>query len=143
MTRLWVRHDPHSAALVRHSVHEAMTSSGADLDDAYEMALIASELIGNAIRHAPPLPSGHIAVEWTFVDGVVTIAVTDGGTRGKVGIHDAHPDEVCGRGLAIVAATADAWGVRYGRASTTIWASRPIIRSAVPADGRDELVATG
>jgi serine/threonine-protein kinase RsbW len=119
---LWVRHAPASAAIVRRNVCADLSDAGASDDEASDAALIASELVGNAVRHAPALPSGHLAIEWDLDGASYTIAVTDGG--GKKDIEVKHPAawETSGRGLAIVAAIADNWGVTCGNGTTTVWA---------------------
>jgi anti-sigma regulatory factor (Ser/Thr protein kinase) len=104
----------------------ALCRAGASEQEALDGALIASELVGNAVRHAPALPSGHLAVEWQIEDGPsYRIAVTDGGGQHPVSVRQPAVDDPSGRGLAIVAAIADDWGVcveETGR--TTVWAQR-------------------
>jgi two-component sensor histidine kinase len=90
-----------------------------------DAALIASELVGNAVQHAPALPSGRLAVEWQIEDGPsYLIAVTDGGGVHPVTIKQANVRDTSGRGLAIVAAVADDWGVSLDEGSATVWARR-------------------
>ena len=96
-------------------------------DDAFDAALIASELVANAVRHATPLPSGHLAVEWVLDSASYTISVTDGGSSTDVTVRAAAADDVSGRGLMIVAALAEDWGVssttsERGAETTTVWA---------------------
>jgi anti-sigma regulatory factor (Ser/Thr protein kinase) len=124
MATLLVRHAPSSAAVVRHSVQAALLDSGASDEDAFDAAQIASELIGNAVRHAAPLPSGHLAVEWVVERDGYRISVTDGGSQHRVRSRSAGAHETTGRGLAIVAALAQDWGVtsNAGSAHTTVWA---------------------
>jgi anti-sigma regulatory factor (Ser/Thr protein kinase) len=124
MATLLVRHTPASAALVRRSVQAALLDSGAGEEEAFDAALIASELIGNAVRHAAPLPSGHLAVEWLIERGGYRISVTDGGSQQRVSTRSAGSHETSGRGLAIVAALAQDWGVtsNAGSPHTTVWA---------------------
>ena len=125
MGTLWVRHAPTSAAVVRRSVCAAICQAGASEDEALDAALIVSELVGNAVRHAPALPSGHLAVEWRIEDGPsYLISVTDGGGIHPVSIKQANVWDTSGRGLAIVAAVADDWGVSVDEGSTTVWARR-------------------
>jgi len=121
---LWVRHAPASASVVRRAVFAALTDAGATADDSFEGALIASELVGNSIRHARPLPSGHLSVTWQIVDDEFTLAVTDGGGDRQVAVQHAEAWQTTGRGLAIVAAVADRWGVRSEEHGNTVWAAR-------------------
>jgi len=121
---LWLRHAPSSAAVARRSVAAAFQKAGLTSDQAYDAALIASELVGNAVRHGLPLPSGHLAVEWTLgAEGYYTISVTDGGTSAEqITPQAADTLDVSGRGLMIVAALCQDWGVARADGSTTVWA---------------------
>jgi anti-sigma regulatory factor (Ser/Thr protein kinase) len=119
---LWVRHAPSSASLVRHSVAAAMTSGGLSEAEAFDAALIASELVGNAVRHAPALPSGHLMIEWVLDAAGYTISVTDGGGMHAIEVIPSTVWDTAGRGLCIVAAVADTWGVTPGDGRTTVWA---------------------
>ncbi|MGX7677315.1 ATP-binding protein [Jatrophihabitans sp. DSM 45814] len=122
MATLWVRHAPASASIVRRSVSAALRESGVSENDAYDAALIASELVGNAVRHAPALPSGHLVIDWTIAADSYTIAVTDGGGIRELTIPETNVWETSGRGLSIIAAISTAWGVTPGESSTTVWA---------------------
>lgn len=126
MSTLWVRHASSSAAVARRSVLAAFDAAGLTTEQALDAALIASELVGNAVRHAEPLPSGQLAVRWSMDSDGYQISVTDGGTPGcarpqisarQAGRHD--PD---GRGLQIVAELSDDWGVAAEDGATTVWA---------------------
>jgi anti-sigma regulatory factor (Ser/Thr protein kinase) len=126
VSTLWVRHASSSAALARRSVLAAFDAAGLTTEQALDAALIASELVGNAVRHAAPLSSGQLAVNWSVNSDGYRISVTDGGVPGtarpaisarQAGSHDAH-----GRGLQIVAELADDWGVAAQAGATTVWA---------------------
>jgi anti-sigma regulatory factor (Ser/Thr protein kinase) len=125
---LWVRHAPSSAAVARRSVSAAFQKAGMNSDDAFDAALIASELVGNAVRHGQPLPSGHLAVEWALDHTGYTISVTDGGDCANIAAkpgdrhNSASLHDTAGRGLMIVAALADRWGVQNTGGSTQVWA---------------------
>lgn len=108
--------------MVRHSVSEAMRAGGLSDTEAFDAALIASELVGNAVRHAPALPSGHLMIEWALDGQGYTISVTDGGGLHSLEVLPTRVGETSGRGLAIVAAVADSWGVTPGDGRTTVWA---------------------
>lgn len=128
MATLWLRHAPASAAVARRSVAAAFQKAGMSADQAYDAALIASELVGNAVRHGSPLPSGHLAVEWTLSGEDYTISVTDGGTSAtEIRPREADNLDVGGRGLMIIAALCQDWGVARTPGSTTVWA-----RGALP-----------
>lgn len=110
------------------------------LDDA---ALIASELVGNALRHARPLPEGGVSVRWELTDDSVRLEVTDGGgdTEPRLGAAGAVERQLAimttgGRGLSIVEALSDSWGVRRRPDATTVWAR--LARRRRPSRGRRE-----
>ncbi|HEX6870886.1 MAG TPA: ATP-binding protein [Micromonosporaceae bacterium] len=89
---------------------------------------IAAELLGNAVRHAAPLPGGVIRLSWLVgpavsVGGVyVLLKVTDGGSAQAPAPRRAEPDAVDGRGLTIVDALAHRWGVEPAPDGQCVWA---------------------
>ncbi|WP_079125622.1 ATP-binding protein [Streptomyces lushanensis] len=72
-------------------------------------ALLLSELVTNALRHGSP-PGREIAVTLRRGDGLLRVEVEDAGDL-LPRPRDPGPDDECGRGLALVAALADDWGV--------------------------------
>lgn len=124
MATLWVGHAPTSASLVRRGVSTALGQAGVSADETFDAALIASELVGNAVRHSMALPSGRLAVEWLVEADSFWVSVTDGGGRDHVGVRKSETWDTSGRGLAIVAAIADEWGVEVRDRTTTVWAHR-------------------
>ncbi|MFL6161873.1 MAG: ATP-binding protein [Jatrophihabitantaceae bacterium] len=133
MATLSVRHDPASASLARRSVATAFQKAGLTADQAYDASLIASELVGNAVRHGRPLPSGHITVQYTLDSDGYYIAVTDGGDALRVVPQAAEPHSTGGRGLMIVAALSQKWGVSRDGNATTVWARASLPAAATPA----------
>jgi anti-sigma regulatory factor (Ser/Thr protein kinase) len=84
-----------------------------------DLALIASELIGNAIRHGS---GGDIEVLLAVREGALVLEVADGGNGTPIARDPAEDDE-CGRGLLIVEALADKYGWRPNdNGGTTVWA---------------------
>jgi anti-sigma regulatory factor (Ser/Thr protein kinase) len=120
---------PHVSSSVRSArrhlasdlAHRGVTH--AYIDDA---VLVLSEILSNALKHARPLPSGKIRVAWDVHDGVLEMAVTDGG--GPTRPHPAKPSlsALGGRGLGIVSTLVSDWGVREGTGETTVWANLPL-----------------
>jgi anti-sigma regulatory factor (Ser/Thr protein kinase) len=136
MSQLWVRHSPKSAAIVRRSVMAALSDAGFEADAVLDGALIASELVGNAVRHGLPLAKGRLLVTLHVSQGEYRLYVTDGGAQNDVTPRRADRVDTAGRGLTIVAELAENWGVTHGSdGSTTVWAnyvSVPVSRSLEP-----------
>jgi len=126
MSTLWLRHAPSSAAVARRSVLAAFDAAGLTSEQALDAALIASELVGNAVRHAAPLPSGQLAVSWSVDSDGYQISVTDGGvpetSRPAISARQPGCRDTDGRGLQIVAELSDDWGVAARAGATTVWA---------------------
>jgi anti-sigma regulatory factor (Ser/Thr protein kinase) len=134
-----VGHRADSAALVRDRVRADLAIAGVPADAIYEATLIASELLTNAVRHAPALPSGRVAVHWTIEAARFIISVTDGGPNAKLDPRLPAEDAPAGRGLAIVETIADSWGIEEATESKTIWA----VYSLSQARGLGDLVSSG
>lgn len=88
---------------------------------------VLAELVGNAIRHAEPLPGDVVRVIWRLrADAAgrrTSVRVTDGGSPlSEPALRELQPELVDGRGLRIVAALADRWGVQRDGLGQTVWA---------------------
>jgi serine/threonine-protein kinase RsbW len=115
-------HHVASAAAARQRVREAMDACKVGRRVADDVALVVSELVTNAVRHASPLPSGDLEVAWDVGDGMVELRVTDGGGDNAPVPRPAGPQDATGRGLTIVSKLASAWGVEDAAGATTVWA---------------------
>jgi anti-sigma regulatory factor (Ser/Thr protein kinase) len=115
-----------SAATGRDAVAEILKTWGAS---AFEdsAALIVSELVGNTVRYGRGTDAAAdiVQLRLLLLDGTVTIEVYDGSEATPRVRHPALNDEF-GRGLQLVAATAQQWGTRYTDRGKVVW--------AVPAD---------
>lgn len=89
------------------------------LDD---IALCVSELATNAITHTPSGDGGKITVRLVSSGPLIRAEVTNDGATGSRPLARHDPDAENGRGLLIVAAVADAWGVVEESGTTTVWA---------------------
>lgn len=108
---------------------------------AQDVTLVVSELVTNAVVHAgtdvelacrleedPEHPGGCRAVVVEVSDRHPSRAPRDGASEPPHGAAE------YGRGLRLVAALADAWGVTYRRGTKTVWA-RLLPTTAEPHDG--------
>ncbi len=117
-----VPHHPRGAALARHRLAEELAGHPIGATVAADVVSVVSELVGNAARHARPLDGDVIRVSWVVRPTLVEIRVSDGGASGRPVLRIADPDAGNGRGLAIVAAFADRWGVEHTSAGRDVWA---------------------
>ena len=84
-----------------------------------EARLIVSELVTNAVVHAVE----PITLEVAVSDHTLRVEVCDGDDlTAVVTARHAHGDGTTGRGLTIVDAFADRWGVRRHRGGKSVWA---------------------
>jgi serine/threonine-protein kinase RsbW len=91
-----------------------------------EIALIATELLGNSVLHARALDVGQLSIAWGVGEHGVEVAVTDGGAPTQPAVAEPGPTDTSGRGLSIVATLAARWGVEQHDSSTTVWAVVPL-----------------
>lgn len=129
---------PHQARGARAARHRIAT----ELADVVPAPLLADviavvgELVGNAVRHADPLPGDFVRVAWRLRPGpgvdAIEVRVTDGGagTR-RPSARPTGPEAIDGRGLHIVAALATRWGVDRDGLGQSVWAE--LTSPAVPA----------
>lgn len=84
-------------------------------------ALIASELVTNAVRHART----EVVVSLEERDASIFLEVVDGGP-GRPRFLDSEPDDPRGLGLPIVEALASSWGItRRDDVGKGVWADVP------------------
>jgi anti-sigma regulatory factor (Ser/Thr protein kinase) len=108
---------PDAPSLARAAVAEL---SEALLPEALEdLKLLATELVTNSCLHGDG--GGPISLELELAAGVARLAVTDDGRGFEASVDAADPFAESGRGLFIVDALADRWGVEGG-ARTRVWA---------------------
>ncbi|MGW1724285.1 ATP-binding protein [Streptomyces sp. NPDC002306] len=86
-------------------------------------ALGVTELLTNVHRHAQPDKT--CTVEMELVVDRLTVSVHDHDPRLPV-VDEAEPLATCGRGLALVAAVSESWGVRPdGESGKVVWFTLP------------------
>ncbi|MFI7385328.1 ATP-binding protein [Streptomyces sp. NPDC049813] len=123
-----VPHGPAGVGEARHRMRDQLRRRGVSDPVVDDAVLILSELLSNACRHGRPLGDdmtgdGDVRVAWRVDDrGCLTVEVTDGG--GPTRPVPATPSVTArgGRGLNIITALADDWGVRDdARGEVTVW----------------------
>lgn len=135
-----VPHHAGGARLARHRLADELAEivPAARLAD---LVAVLAELVGNAVRHADPLPGGVVRVAWrlrtTPAGQQVLLRVTDGGATDAPRMRAADPDAVDGRGLHIVSGLASRWGVDRDGLGQSVWAEFD------PAPDLSGLVAAG
>jgi anti-sigma regulatory factor (Ser/Thr protein kinase) len=121
---------PHHARGARLARHRLATELAGEVPPTLlaDVVAVTAELVGNSVRHAEPLPGGVVRVAWrlrrTARSGadIIEIRVTDGGSPTSPQMRHVGPDAVDGRGLTIVAALADRWGVDRDGLGQSVWA---------------------
>ena len=97
-------------------------AEGLGIADPGPLALVASEIVTNAIVHART--GAHLTFRRVASDEV-ELAVTDHGA-GDPQMRRPGDDQTGGRGLQIVDALSSSWGVRHdGPDETTVWVRLP------------------
>lgn len=94
-----------------------------------QAALGVTELLTNVHRHAQP--DKVCTVEIELLLDRLTVSVHDHDPR-LPEVSDAEPFATCGRGLAMVAAVSESWGVRpHGDTGKVVWFTLPAPTTAV------------
>lgn len=137
VSRRRVEPHPHQVAPARRwTVEQAAAAGIADDDAAAVLELLASEVITNAVLHG----SGEIAVNVVRSGTMLHVAVTDAGD-GRPEPRSPEDDAVTGRGMMLVAALSESWGVEHpASGGTCVWFSVPRTTTAparpVPAEAQ-------
>lgn len=122
----WQRYPstPRSVAAARHHVSHALAAWDIAEADLATAELVVSELVTNAVRHGL-VPGRLVEVRMTYdLAKTVVIEVSDAGDRRPPATVPEDPGDSAesGRGLALVAAFTDAWGIRDREVGKTVWA---------------------
>lgn len=123
-----VPHGPAGVGKARHRMRDQLRRGGVSetvIDDA---VLILSELLSNACKHGRPLGDamagdGDVRAAWRVENGGrLTVEVTDGGGPTRPAPSTPSVTARGGRGLNIITALANDWGVRDDtRGEVTVW----------------------
>ncbi|GAA3730617.1 two-component sensor histidine kinase [Spinactinospora alkalitolerans] len=146
-------HVPSSVTAARQHLCSDLHDFGVGAPEVDDAALIISELLSNALRHAsplpPPFPPDSVRVSWNVVldtdgadsadgadgassGGWIEISVCDGGAETLPRIARPSLSALGGRGLGIVQHLATKWGTEVDDATTTVWAVLEVPESGSP-----------
>ncbi|MFC9748261.1 ATP-binding protein [Streptomyces niveus] len=116
----WSRH-PRCVGLARWELRKALAGWGlAPLEEA--AVLVLSELLTNAGRHARVSPGREIETWYLRMSDTLRIEVHDASPEWPE-VQEPDPDAHGGRGLTLVAALADSWGVEERNGpGKSVWA---------------------
>lgn len=107
------RCDPREIAAARRFAREVLAGCAPEVVEAAE--LMVSELATNCVRHART--GFELAIE---ASAAIRVEVRDGGPGRPTVLHP-EPQEPSGRGLQIVQAMSEEWGVVPGASGKTVW----------------------
>ncbi len=107
-----------SVAAGRHWVVREAAERGVTGMANQVVELLTSELIANAVLHGPP--GGNVVVRLDCSETVVRVTVSDRETTVPVVLHP-DPIEPSGRGMAIVEAMSNRWGVDADAGGKSVW----------------------
>lgn len=106
--------------LAREFVRVALTEWGVG-ERADAVLLCVSELATNALRHGVPPGRGFQVSVWPPAGGVLRLEVHDSGDGWPRVRTGAGPVDEAGRGLLLVEALADKWGVGERSPGKIVW----------------------
>lgn len=122
---------PGAVPEVRRILVKDLQGRGVPNEIVGDAALVVSELLTNALRHARPLPQGFLQVSWKVrlnraqADegrAIVDLEVSDGGGPSTPLPAPASTWSVTGRGLRLVRSLVHEWGVIEDSGGRTVWA---------------------
>jgi len=112
---------PNSVAIARRRLTDELHAIGVFDAAVCDAALVLSELLTNAIRHARPLHGSWLRVAWSVDGESIEVAVTDGGSPTRPRPAHASRSSLGGRGISIIEHLSSTWGVRADDGMLTVW----------------------
>jgi serine/threonine-protein kinase RsbW len=106
----------HSPARARATVRQMADEAGLRPDAAEVLALLASELVTNAVMHGEP----PIELDASVDGQVARVTVSDHDAR-MPSLRRPGPDDASGRGLAIVEALSSRWHAEPAAEGKRVW----------------------
>ena len=110
--------DASAAGAARRFVGRQLQSRGVEEDQVATAQLCVSELVTNAVIHTGTGPAVTVRLD----EDCILVLVSDAGERGAVRQpEETEPEDVSGRGLALVEALTSAWSAERTADGTTVW----------------------
>jgi anti-sigma regulatory factor (Ser/Thr protein kinase) len=108
-----------------------------------DLLLLTTELVTNSVRHVPETAAGSIDVSVLYRPSAIRVEVRDPGEGFAHVPHRPGALSEGGRGLFLVEALADRWGMREG-GNTTVWYEVGVERDdAIPAAAGEQVRGEG
>lgn len=107
-----------SAGAGRRAVFQVLSAWDVNAETVDDTVLIVSELVTNAVIHAPAEPP--LGLELSVADGVLRVALTDSSPAPPRQRRPSGQDEG-GRGIGILDSLASRWGVNPRRGGKALW----------------------
>jgi anti-sigma regulatory factor (Ser/Thr protein kinase) len=111
---------PESASMARQAVKATLSRWKADSDTISNVALVATELVTNAIRHG----SAPIQIHVRLDEAGIVVEVSDG-AHGRPLARNLDPSSIDGRGLHLIDAVGTEMGSRTIGAGKAVWCLVP------------------
>ncbi|WP_336028453.1 ATP-binding protein [Geodermatophilus sp. FMUSA9-8] len=108
---------PRSVPVARHVAREVLRAWRAP-QDAGDVELLVTELVANVVDHVEG--EAVLSLELEYSDGWLRVAVADGSAVRPV-VGELRGDQPRGRGMQIVAAIANDWGVEDAGDGKRVW----------------------
>jgi anti-sigma regulatory factor (Ser/Thr protein kinase) len=113
---------PASVGVARRRLVSDLIEAGIYGSTVTDAALVMSELLSNALRHATPLPGSGLRVAWHLDSDSVRVSVSDGGGPNRPELGEPTQGATGGRGLRIVARLSRRWGTGHDADGVMVWA---------------------
>jgi anti-sigma regulatory factor (Ser/Thr protein kinase) len=113
---------PRAVRRARRAI-EALDAFESDSSVAFDIRLLISELVGNAVTHCSQQNQEHVELVAAVVAETVRVEVSDGGPGFILGQERAEPapDQESGRGLYLLRSLVDRYGVGEEGAGGQVW----------------------
>jgi anti-sigma regulatory factor (Ser/Thr protein kinase) len=128
-----------SARLARETVEDVLELEPYE-DLQFVTALLTTELVANAVRHAGLAPDDDFALLAESEDGSIHVEVADGGPGFFPLPHArSEPGHRIEHGLHLVDVLADRWGYRCDRPGCRVWFEIDLVPGRRPWRGREPI----